>query len=101
MALHILEAVDNRAGRFDGVEAGATYPGGSEEDIAVVFATRFAAVFGRLLTEQDLEISADNFERLLSQYRWIDLIFSSEWISHFGPFSFPRRQGRRERPVDL
>ena len=76
MALQLLQAIDNRGGRLDGVVVGATYPGGGDEDIAVTFATRFAAAFGRLLTERDLQISAETYERLLAQYRWIDLLFS-------------------------
>jgi hypothetical protein len=76
MALAILQAIDGRAGRLDNVVPGATYPGGSEEDAALIFATRFAAAFGRLMTEPDLEINAESYERLLAQYRWIDLIFS-------------------------
>jgi hypothetical protein len=37
---------------------------------------RFAAVFGQLITAGDLKITATDYERLLSYYRWIDLIFS-------------------------
>ena len=51
MAISILQAIDHRAGRVDNVVAETSYPGGTEEDIAVVFATRFAAAYGRLLTE--------------------------------------------------
>jgi hypothetical protein len=76
MVLSMLQAIDNRAGRVDNLLAGVNYPGGTEEDIAVVFATRFAAVFGRLLTEPSLEFTPTTFERLLTHYRWIDLIFS-------------------------
>jgi len=76
MAISILQAIDHRAGRVDNVVAETSYPGGTEEDIAVVFATRFAAAYGRLMTESRLEITTNNFELLLAQYRWIDLIFS-------------------------
>jgi HMW1 domain 2/HMW1C N-terminal len=76
MALRILAAIESRAGRIDGVVAGLSYPGGGEEDIALIFATRFAAVFGQLITAPDLQITAADYERLLSHYRWIDLIFS-------------------------
>ena len=76
MVLRILDAIDNRAGRIDNVVAEIKYHGGTEEDIAVVFATRFAAAYGRLLTEPALEITPNAFERLLTHYRWIDLIFS-------------------------
>ena len=76
MALRILAAVESRAGRIDGVVAGPSYPDGSEEDVALIFATRFAAVFGQLITARDLKITATDYERLLSCYRWIDLIFS-------------------------
>ena len=76
MVLTMLQAIDNRAGRVDNLQAGINYPGGTEEDSAVVFATRFAAVYGRLLTEPSLQFTANVFERLLTHYRWIDLIFS-------------------------
>ena len=76
MLLNILQAIDNRAGRLDDVAADATYPGSSEEEIALVFSTRFAAAFGRLLTEPGFDLSAVDYERLLSQHRWIDLIFA-------------------------
>jgi hypothetical protein len=76
MVLSVLQAIDSRGGRIDGTVVGATSPGVSEEDAAVVFATRFAAVFGRLLTDSDVEIAADSYERLLAHHRWIDLIFS-------------------------
>jgi hypothetical protein len=75
-ALSILQAIDSRAGRLDLVTAGASYPGSSEEDTTLVFATRFAAAFGRLLTEPDRQFTAEGYERLLTHYRWIDLIFS-------------------------
>ena len=76
MALQILHAIDNRAGRLDTVETGTAYPGSTDADFALVFTTRFAAAFGRLLTEQDLSVPANTYELLLNQYRWIDLIFS-------------------------
>jgi HMW1-like protein len=76
MALRILEAIDNRGGRLDHVVAETRYHGGTEEDLAIVFATRFAAAYGRLVTESNLEFTSTIFERLLMQYRWIDLIFS-------------------------
>ena len=76
MTIRILAAIESRAGRIDRVVVGSSQAGGSEEDVALIFATRFAAVFGQLITAQDLEITAADFERLLSHYRWIDLIFS-------------------------
>ena len=76
MAIRILAAIESRAGRIDRVVAGSSQPGSSEDDIALIFATRFAAVFGQLITAQDLQVTAADYERLLSHYRWIDLIFS-------------------------
>ena len=76
MTLRILGAIESRAGRVDGVVAGPSYPGVGEEDVALTFATRFSAVFGQLITARDLKITATDYERLLSYYRWIDLIFS-------------------------
>jgi hypothetical protein len=46
MTLRILGAIESRAGRVDGAVAGPSYPGVGEEDVALTFATRFAAVFG-------------------------------------------------------
>jgi hypothetical protein len=76
MTLRILQAIDSRGGRIDRVVAGISFRGASQEDIAVIFATRFAAVFGRLITEWELKITVADYEHLLSHYRWIDLIFS-------------------------
>ena len=76
LALNILQTIDTHGGRLDGVSQGTTYSGTSEEDAAVLFATRFAAAFGRLLIERDLEITAEFYEQLLAQHRWIDLLFS-------------------------
>jgi hypothetical protein len=76
LALKILEAIDQRRGNLDYVATGPRYPGATEEDAAVVFATRFAAAFGRLMIEPDLQISRAMYEHLLAQHRWIELIFS-------------------------
>ena len=76
VVLDILQAIDRHAGRVDLVAAGAPYPGGSEEDAAIVFATRFAAAFGRLMTLPELEFGSERFERLMIHHRWIELLFS-------------------------
>jgi hypothetical protein len=76
LALDILQSIDIRRGGLGDIAAGATYPGGSEEDTVLIFATRFAAAFGRLMTEQDLKISSYGYERLSAQHRWIELIFA-------------------------
>ena len=76
LALNILQTIDAHGGRLDGVVVGTTYFGTSEEDAAIIFATRFAAAFGRLLIVRDLEITAECYEQLPAQHRWIDLLFS-------------------------
>jgi hypothetical protein len=48
LALNILQKIDQYAGRLDGVALGKSHSGNSEEDAATIFATRFAAAFGRL-----------------------------------------------------
>lgn len=76
LALGILQAIDRHRGRLDDVvPIGPSY-GGGEAEVAVVFATRFAAALGRLLTEPQLEVSAADYEVLLSHHRWIALVFS-------------------------
>jgi hypothetical protein len=87
VALNILHAIDDRAGRIDHVITGIAHANRTEEEIALVFTTRFAAAFGRLLSEPGLDVSLTDYERLLVQYRWIDLIFS---LSGFrNPDHFP------------
>jgi hypothetical protein len=76
MALGILAAIDSRAGRLDHVATDIPAAGGGDEDTAIVFTTRFAAAFGQLLTAPDLQITAIDYERLLTHHRWIELIFS-------------------------
>ena len=39
MAIGILAAIESLAGRIDRVVAGSSQPGGSEEDVALIFAT--------------------------------------------------------------
>ena len=76
MALRILQAIDRRYGGLNDVLNDGSYSGVRDEDAVVIFSTRFAAAFGRLLTAPDLEISARHSEQLLAQHRWVDLIFS-------------------------
>ncbi len=75
-ALDILQAIDDRFGRMERVDMSAVTSDGSDEEMALVFCTRFAAAFGKLMTDPDLNVSAFDFERLLQHHRWVDLIFS-------------------------
>ena len=72
----MLIAIDNRYGRLELVELGEITSDGSDEDIALIFSSRFAAALGNLIIDPELNISAADFERLLMHHRWIDLIFS-------------------------
>src|SRR5437899_2958787 len=74
--LVLLQAIDDRYGRLENVDVGALAQLGDDEEIALVFATRFAAAMGRLLTDPELTATAVDFERLILHHRWIDLIFS-------------------------
>jgi len=75
-AIQILTAIDNRYGRLEQVELGEITSDGSDEDIASIFSTRVATALSTLLTDPGLQISAADFERLLTHHRWIDLLFS-------------------------
>jgi hypothetical protein len=75
-ALQILHSIDERFGRLERIDLSDITSDGSDEDIALVFCTRFAAAFGRLMADPGLNITAFDYERLLLQHRWIDLIFS-------------------------
>ncbi len=74
--LKMLDAIDNRYGRLEQVELGEITSDGSDEDIALIFSSRFATALGSLIIDLELNISAADFERLLMHHRWIDLIFS-------------------------
>lgn len=74
--LQILAAIDNRYGRLELVELGEFTSDGSDEDIALIFSSRFATALGALIIDPELVISAADFERMLMHHRWIDLIFS-------------------------
>jgi hypothetical protein len=75
-AIRLLDAVDDRFGRLDNVEVGRITTEGSDEEVVLVFCTRFAASFGALLTDPGLAFTPVDYERLLTHHRWIDLAFS-------------------------
>jgi hypothetical protein len=72
----ILNGIDSRYGRLDQAMLGDITSDGTAEDIALVFCTRFAAAFGRVMVDPDVPLTTGDFERLLTYHRWIDLIFS-------------------------
>ena len=75
-SIEILQAIDARYGRLEQVALGDITTDGTAEDIALVFCTRFAAAFGRVMADPDVPLSTADFEQLLTYHRWIDLIFS-------------------------
>jgi HMW1C N-terminal/HMW1 domain 2 len=75
-SIEILQAIDSRYGRLEQVALGDITSDGTAEDIALVFCTRFAAAFGRVMADPDVPLSTADFEQLLTYHRWIDLIFS-------------------------
>ena len=79
-AIGILEAVDNGYGRLVGIDRGASpslKPGQAPQD----FCDRFAGAFGRMIAHPDFKFSPRGYETLLTQHRWLDVIFS---LSNFG-----------------
>jgi hypothetical protein len=74
--LDILHGIDARYGRLEQAMLGDITSDGTAEDIALVFCTRFAAAFARVMVDPDVPLSTGDFERLLTYHRWIDLIFS-------------------------
>src|SRR5262245_11779238 len=75
-SIEILGSIDARYGRLEHIELGDITSDGTVEDIALVFCTRFAAAFGRVMVDPELQLTINDFERLLMHHRWIDLIFS-------------------------
>jgi HMW1C N-terminal/HMW1 domain 2 len=76
MTVRILQAINASYGCIDPVATGVSDPGGDVEEVALIFATRFAAALGHLLTEPQWQITMDDYRELATHYRWIDLIFS-------------------------
>jgi hypothetical protein len=74
--LGILHGIDARYGRLEQATLGEITSDGSAEDIALVFCTRFAAAFARVMVDPEVPLTTGDFERLLTYHRWIDLIFS-------------------------
>ena len=75
-AIEILHAIDTSYGRLEHVELGEITSDGTAEDVALVFCTRFAAAFGRVMADPEVPLTTADFELLLTHHRWIDLIFS-------------------------
>ena len=77
-ALQILQCIDERFGRLELLDISdvAQASDGSDEQIALIFCTRFAAALGRLLIDPGLSFTPVDYERLLLQHRWVDVIFS-------------------------
>jgi hypothetical protein len=71
----ILGSIDRRFGRLDALELGAIGNEPATEERTLIFATRFIAAFGMFVSDPDLEIPMGDFERLLLQHRWVDLLF--------------------------
>jgi hypothetical protein len=74
--LRILDSINNRYGNLTGVEFDDIRLDNAGGAVPLVFCTRFAASFGQLLIDPDLTISNIEYERLLINHRWIDLIFT-------------------------
>jgi hypothetical protein len=75
-SIGILHGLDARYGRLDQAVLGDITSDGTADDIALVFCTRFAAAFGRVMVDPEVPLSTGDFERLLTYHRWIDLVFS-------------------------
>src|SRR5215213_8785151 len=74
--IEILAAIDTGYGRLDNIEFGEIGSEGTDEEIALLFCTRFAAAIAKIMGDPELQLSIGDFERLLSHHRWIDLVFS-------------------------
>jgi len=73
-AFAILHLINLRYGRVDRVEIDGVR-GKPAGEVAEIFATRFAAALGTLLTDPDFRFAPGEYPRLAVFHRWIDLIF--------------------------
>ena len=71
--LAILKSVDDRYGRVDQVAGMALSPERRTQQIA----TRFAAAFGRLVTDPEAAFIPAVFELLTVHHRWLELMFQA------------------------
>jgi hypothetical protein len=100
--LRILQSVDDRYGRIDGVRAGVP---SSDPHLLTRFATRFAAAFGQLICDPQTLLTPLAFERLSAAHRWIELLFRASGFGsteHLTPLiSTAEGQGRRVPTANL
>ncbi len=96
-SIEILHAIDTRYGRLEHIELGEITSDGTAEDIALVFCTRFAAAFGRVMADPDVPLTTEDFERLLTHHRWIDLDLLALRLPHVGPCRARPRPAEGER----
>lgn len=75
-AVAILDAINISYGRLDRVAIGNNDKSLAPDDAVLVFCTRFAAAFARMIVDKDFNLSPLGYEALLAQHRWIDIIFS-------------------------
>ncbi|MDR3513048.1 MAG: hypothetical protein P4L73_15530 [Caulobacteraceae bacterium] len=73
--LRLLRAIDETMGSIGRIDFGAPVAEISPRDLHVRFATRFAAAFGDLLTQQEVVIGAHAVELLFILHRWSDMMF--------------------------
>src|SRR3954451_22200714 len=76
MLIAMLGALDERFGRLEHIDLGDLTAIADDDEIALVFCTRFAAAMGRLLTDEGFSLEAAEYETLMLHHRWIDLVFS-------------------------
>jgi hypothetical protein len=79
--LAILKSIDDRYGGMDAISAFSTIPERRTQQIA----TRFAAAFGRMITDPSYFFAPVVYEQLAAHHRWIELMFQ---VGGFGSGDF-------------
>ena len=75
-AVEIVLKINDGYGSLKVLDIDDIVAGNSVQDIPIVFCTRFAAAFGALLVDPELEIKPLAYEVLVGLHRWIDIIFT-------------------------
>lgn len=86
LLVQMLDAIDKAAGGLAGIDLSDITFDGTDEDLALVFCTRFSAAVGRLLTTPEFVLGPIEYECLLLHHRWIEMTFALSGFRTADPY---------------
>lgn len=86
MMAQMLGAIDTAYGGLTGIDLSDVIFDGTDEDLALVFCTRFSAAIGRLLTTPEFVLGSIEYEYLLLHHRWTEMVFALSGFRTADPY---------------